>query len=264
MLSSIWPALVFSIIAEHSVAGFRLSVAHELSRRNVSRQDASHRNATSMKLSALPASSRWRQVHHSAGYRRAKPIADESGIAQKMASTANRTRNSSYVYKASSMASLTQKLLKDLAGRVAHSETVLRRADVQGWIAAVVFLCAICFCCASGEIIFREQDRRRKRRLQKATTEKVFDMEETENQYLSDGCSSTGMRAEISALGKEARGADDEDGYHFGDYTRGIIGRGKETRGADIHDGYRFGDFTRGLLHLPGPSASEKSNSPRH
>lgn len=58
--------------------------------------------------------------------------------------------------------------------------------------------------------------------------------------------------------GKAARGAAADEGYAFGDFTRGLLMKarkeveitknvGKEARGAERQDGYRFGDFTRGL-----------------
>mmetsp|Transcript_24945 Transcript_24945/g.54397 ORF Transcript_24945/g.54397 Transcript_24945/m.54397 type:complete len:709 (-) Transcript_24945:63-2189(-) len=36
--------------------------------------------------------------------------------------------------------------------------------------------------------------------------------------------------------------------YRFGDITRGLVARGKQARGADKEEGYQFGDFTRGFF----------------
>jgi len=42
--------------------------------------------------------------------------------------------------------------------------------------------------------------------------------------------------------------SNDQQGYHFGDVTRGIIAKGKKAEGRDDKSGYKFGDFTRGLF----------------
>lgn len=47
--------------------------------------------------------------------------------------------------------------------------------------------------------------------------------------------------------GKKARGANVNQPYHFGDFSRGAIATGKISRGANADDSYQFGDFTRGL-----------------
>jgi hypothetical protein len=39
----------------------------------------------------------------------------------------------------------------------------------------------------------------------------------------------------------------EQQGYRFGDLTRGVIAKGKAARG-DENSGYKFGDFTRGLF----------------
>ncbi|KAG7355265.1 hypothetical protein IV203_004621 [Nitzschia inconspicua] len=39
-----------------------------------------------------------------------------------------------------------------------------------------------------------------------------------------------------------------QSGYKFGDFSRGVIARGREKDGRDRNDGYKFGDFTRGLF----------------
>mmetsp|Transcript_7731 Transcript_7731/g.10552 ORF Transcript_7731/g.10552 Transcript_7731/m.10552 type:complete len:399 (-) Transcript_7731:17-1213(-) len=43
-------------------------------------------------------------------------------------------------------------------------------------------------------------------------------------------------------------GGDTQEGYKFGDITRGVIAKGKRKDGRSQNDRYRFGDFTRGLL----------------
>lgn len=40
----------------------------------------------------------------------------------------------------------------------------------------------------------------------------------------------------------------DQQGYRFGDITRGIVARGRQLDGRDKNSGYKFGDFTRGLF----------------
>ncbi|CAE7272148.1 unnamed protein product [Symbiodinium necroappetens] len=52
---------------------------------------------------------------------------------------------------------------------------------------------------------------------------------------------------ETIAEGKMSRGAED-DGYKFGDISRGIVASGKASRGAAAEEGYKFGDFTRGFI----------------
>jgi len=39
-----------------------------------------------------------------------------------------------------------------------------------------------------------------------------------------------------------------QQGYQFGDITRGIIAKGKKADGRGDNSGYKFGDFTRGLF----------------
>lgn len=39
-----------------------------------------------------------------------------------------------------------------------------------------------------------------------------------------------------------------QQGYRFGDITRGIVARGAQNAGRDPNSGYKFGDFTRGLF----------------
>jgi len=43
-------------------------------------------------------------------------------------------------------------------------------------------------------------------------------------------------------------GSQQQEGYRFGDVTRGIIARGAQLDGRDENSGYKFGDFTRGLF----------------
>ena len=51
---------------------------------------------------------------------------------------------------------------------------------------------------------------------------------------------------ETTGVGAQSLGSDGNDGYRFGDWTRGVVARGAESRGGE--QSYRFGDFTRGLL----------------
>jgi len=52
-----------------------------------------------------------------------------------------------------------------------------------------------------------------------------------------------------STTSRQAHSANsDQQGYQFGDITRGIVSRGKKTDGRNDNSGYKFGDFTRGLF----------------
>ncbi|CAE7641716.1 desi2 [Symbiodinium pilosum] len=52
---------------------------------------------------------------------------------------------------------------------------------------------------------------------------------------------------ETIAEGKMARGGEN-DGYKFGDVSRGLVASGKASRGAAPDSGYKFGDLTRGVI----------------
>uniref|UniRef100_A0A0G4HHD2 Uncharacterized protein n=1 Tax=Chromera velia CCMP2878 TaxID=1169474 RepID=A0A0G4HHD2_9ALVE len=63
-------------------------------------------------------------------------------------------------------------------------------------------------------------------------------------------------RCEASENQPAAQGVDGErraevveqEGYQFGDWTRGVIVKGREEKGGNANDEYQFGDFSRGMV----------------
>lgn len=63
------------------------------------------------------------------------------------------------------------------------------------------------------------------------------------------GAAAGAAAGDVTSKGRASRSAaPEENGYKFGDFTRGLVAEGKETRGASATDGYRFGDFSRGVM----------------
>ena len=65
---------------------------------------------------------------------------------------------------------------------------------------------------------------------------------------------------ETASVGARSRGSDGNDGYRFGDWTRGVVARGAESRGGE--QSYRFGDFTRGIGRLLGSGNAGAAMAP--
>ncbi|CAJ1949791.1 unnamed protein product [Cylindrotheca closterium] len=56
------------------------------------------------------------------------------------------------------------------------------------------------------------------------------------------------MRSPSTTQNNSAAGSQQQQGYRFGDVTRGIVARGRQLDGREENSGYQFGDFTRGLF----------------
>lgn len=250
-----WSVLAFVIFGNYAASGFRRKVAHFISEHNGSRSHtanetahiASDGNSSLVDTSipdALPASSQWRVAHQSADHTPAKQLVDAAdGVPKMVQPTENRSRGVSDGIAESSFTSFAQKMLGGLAVRFTSAEPepaqpvpvqqvpvqqvqvpVLSSAEAPrgesyyGWIIALFLLCSVCVCCAIGEMVFREQDERRRHRLRSL------------------------HEAQVPENRKSAS-------YQFGDITRNIIASGKESRGGGEEDaGYRFGDISRGIV----------------
>lgn len=92
--------------------------------------------------------------------------------------------------------------------------TIGKGSEAQLALVGFLVLLTICTCCILGECFFREEDKRKRDRLETA-------------------------RAQRRSTTSDARG-------------RGIsriLAHGKETRGVGVEDKYQVGDFTRGIVH---------------
>jgi len=59
--------------------------------------------------------------------------------------------------------------------------------------------------------------------------------------------SRTASNTHAPTASQTSRANNEQQGYQFGDLTRGVVAKGKAARG-DENSGYKFGDFTRGLF----------------